>query len=76
MNAGSLSPAQERAINGIIGDARAQLLEIRKETRPRVRVVILNARERIRAQLNPEQQARFDRIVERNRILLNRWLSR
>lgn len=72
----SLSPEQEKAISGIIADARTQLLQIRKETRPRVREVILNARERVRAQLNPEQQARFDRVIERNRRILNRLFSR
>jgi len=72
----SLSPEQEKAVSGIIADARTQLLEIRKETRPRVREVIVNARERIRTQLNPEQRAQFDRIIERNRLLLNRLLSR
>ena len=55
----SLSPEQERAVSTIIGDARTQLLEIRKETRPRTREVILNARERIRTQLNPEQQVQL-----------------
>ncbi len=72
----SLTPEQEQTISGIIDDARNQLAEIRKETRPRVRQVIVNARDRIRAQLNPEQQARFDKILERNRRLLNRLFSR
>ena len=72
----SLSREQEKAISGIIADARTQLLEIRKETRPRVHEVILNARERVRAQLNPEQQARFDRVIERNRRILDRLFSR
>ncbi len=72
----SLTPEQEQTISGIIDDARSQLTEIRKETRPRVRQVIVNARDRIRAQLNPEQQSRFDKILERNRRLLNRLFSR
>ena len=72
----SLSPEQARAIDGIIAETRTQLLEIREETRPRVREVILNASGRIRAQLNPEQQVRFDQMVGRNRVLLNRLMSR
>ena len=72
----SLSAEQTQAIAGIIEDARVQLVEIRQETRPRVRQVLLSARERIRAQLNPEQQRRFDQLVGRNRALLNRLLSR
>ena len=71
----SLSAEQEKAIAGIIQEARDQLGEIRKETRPRVRQVIMNARDRIRAQLNPEQQARFDQIRERNQRLFNRFLD-
>jgi hypothetical protein len=72
----SLSPEQARAIAGIIAETRTQLVEIREETRPRVREVILNARGRIRAQLNPERQIRFDQMVGRNRVLLNRLVSR
>jgi len=72
----SLSAEQEQAIAGIVEEARNQLAEIRKETRPRVRQIIVNARERIRAQLNPEQRARFDKILERNRRPLDRWFSR
>ena len=72
----SLSQEQEKAVSGIIADARSQLLDIRTETRPRVREVIVNARARIRAQLNPEQQAQFDRILQSKRMLLNRLLSR
>jgi Spy/CpxP family protein refolding chaperone len=72
----SLSPQQEQAIAGIIENTRTQLVEIREETRPHVRQVILNARGRIRAQLNSEQQLQFDRMVGRNRLRLNRLLSR
>jgi Spy/CpxP family protein refolding chaperone len=67
----SLTPEQKEVIAGIMQDMRQQLAEVRKETRPRVRQITLNARERIRAQLNPEQQARFDDIMRRNQRLLD-----
>jgi hypothetical protein len=67
----SLSPEQRNAMAGIIDDARRQLAEVRKEARPRARQIIENARERMRAQLNAEQQARFDEIMRRNRLLLD-----
>jgi len=65
----SLSQEQKQAIAGIIEDARNQLAEVRKETRPRVRQIILTAQDRIRAQLNAEQQARFDSIMKRRRLM-------
>lgn len=70
-----LSAEQEQAIGAILKDARGKIMEIRRETRPRVREIILDARTRIRAQLTPEQQAKFDRKLERNRRLLNRLLA-
>jgi Spy/CpxP family protein refolding chaperone len=72
----SLSPEQKQMIAATMENARNQLLEIRKETRPRVRQIILDARDKIRAQLNPEQQARFGRLLRRNRIQFNRFLAR
>lgn len=70
-----LSAEQERAIAAILSDARGRIMELRRETRPRVRQVILDARTRIRAQLTPEQQAKFDQKLQRNRRLLNRLLA-
>jgi Spy/CpxP family protein refolding chaperone len=67
----SLNPEQRKAMTEIIEDARKQLADVRKETRPHVRQIILNARERMRAQLNLDQQARFDEIVKRNRLLMD-----
>ncbi len=63
----ALSPEQKQAIAAITDNARNQLLEIRKETRPRVRQVMQDARDKIRAQLNPEQQVQFDQLLRRNR---------
>ena len=67
----SLSPEQKRAIAGIVDDTKNELAQIRQETRPRVRQTILNARERIRAHLTPEQRTRFDEMFRRNRRLIN-----
>jgi Spy/CpxP family protein refolding chaperone len=72
----SLSPEQKQAIAAITEDARNQLVAIRKETQPRVRQIIQDARNKIRAQLNPDQQARFDQLVRRNRMQFNRFLTR
>ena len=70
----SLSAEQRTAIEGIVEDARNQIAELRKDTRPRVRLILQNARDRIRAQLTPEQQEQFDKIVRRNRALINESL--
>lgn len=70
----SLTPGQKQAIEKIIEDTRNQLVQVRKETRPRVRKVVLDARARVRAQLTPEQQAKFDEMGRRNRNAINRAL--
>ncbi len=72
----SLSPQQEQAIAAIIRDAGNQIAEIRNETRPRVQEVIANARKRMRAQLNAQQQEQFDRVLQRNRRMRNRGFFR
>jgi len=71
----SLSPEQKQAIEKIIEDTRNQLFAVRKETRPRVRQIVLDAGTRVRAQLTPEQQAKFDEMVRRNRSVINRALK-
>jgi hypothetical protein len=68
----ALTLEQKTAISEIIADTRKQLAEIRKEERPRVRQIKLNAQERMRSQLNPAQQARFDEMIRRNRLRLER----
>jgi hypothetical protein len=65
-----LSPAQEKAISGIVEETRTQLLEIRKETRPLIRTALQNARAKIRAQLNSAQQAKFDEMIRKNQLRL------
>jgi Spy/CpxP family protein refolding chaperone len=66
----SLDPEQRKAVAEILEDTRKQLAEVRKKARPQVHQIIQNARQRMRAQLNAEQQARFDDILRRNRMLL------
>jgi Spy/CpxP family protein refolding chaperone len=68
----SLSPGQKQAIDRIIGDTRNDLTRARQEMRPRVRQIMLNARARIRAELTPEQQRRFDELIKENRKVLNK----
>jgi Spy/CpxP family protein refolding chaperone len=67
----TLTQEQKKAMAEILEDMRKQLAEVQKEARPRVRQIIQNARERMRAQLNAEQQRRFDEILRRNRLLLD-----
>jgi Spy/CpxP family protein refolding chaperone len=71
-----LASDQQHKIAAIIQDARQQLGELRKETRPRVRQIMEKARIQIRAQLTREQQRIFDQNLQRNRKRLEQWLSR
>jgi Spy/CpxP family protein refolding chaperone len=71
----SLSSGQRQAIDKIIEETRNELIQVRRETRPRVRQIMLDARARIRAQLNPEQQRRFDDSFKENRKVLNKALK-
>ncbi|HKQ99165.1 MAG TPA: hypothetical protein VJT09_00750 [Pyrinomonadaceae bacterium] len=63
----NLTDSQATEIRAIIEQSREEYRALRNETRPRYDSVRANARARIRALLNPEQQQLFDaKIAERD----------
>jgi Spy/CpxP family protein refolding chaperone len=63
----NLTDEQATAIRAIIEQSREEYRALRNEIEPRNEAVRANARARIRALLNPEQQQRFDaRIAEQD----------
>lgn len=65
-----LTPAQQVGTDDAIHDAQKEFQVIRKEVEPRVEDILNRAKERIRQQLDVEQRAKFDQIVEQHR---RRW---
>jgi Spy/CpxP family protein refolding chaperone len=60
----SLTQEQRQEVAGIIADSQKELLQLKKEVEPRVRDAMLKAQQKIRQQLTPEQQVKFDRYVQ------------
>jgi hypothetical protein len=62
----NLSVEQSRRIDEILQQSRVESDALRHEMLPRVREHMRQTRERIRAVLSPEQQARFDELQRRH----------
>ena len=58
-----LDAGQRAALQPIFNDVAAALVEIRRESVPQIRRVILDAEPRIRPQLRPDQQRRLDELL-------------
>jgi hypothetical protein len=58
-----LDAAQRAKVQTILRDARERILGLAEKNRPETDEILGQARERIRAELRPEQRERFDRIV-------------
>ncbi|HEX5735608.1 MAG TPA: periplasmic heavy metal sensor [Blastocatellia bacterium] len=63
----NLTPEQKSEVEKILEDARAQLIEIRKESGPKFREVREQTDERLRAVLTPEQWEQFQQIKRESR---------
>jgi len=60
-----IRPEQMGLLNAILEETREEFLELRKHLNPQFDEVRQRARSRIRATLDAEQQARFDRFLKR-----------
>lgn len=67
MNRLNLTPEQETQVKEIFDDARAKLIELRKESGPKFGDVRRETDERLRAVLTAEQWEQFQQIVGENR---------
>ena len=63
----NLTPEQKTEVSRIFDDARAQLMEIRKETGPKFHEVRKQTDERLKAVLTPEQWEQFQQITKEGR---------
>ena len=63
----NLTPEQKEQVDAIVEEARAKLMEIRKESGPKFREVREQTDERLRAVLTPEQWEQFQQIMKENR---------
>ena len=62
-----LDDAQKKMLDQIVTETRIELRTVRADSQPRVAEVVAGAERKIRAVLVPEQQKKFDRIVENSR---------
>lgn len=63
----NLTPDQKNQVKAIFDDARAQLMEIRKESEPRFHDVRKQTDERLQTVLTPEQWEQFQRMMNESR---------
>jgi len=61
-----LTPEQTEQVRRILDETRQEFLQLRNEMRPRFEEIRRRSRERLRAVLTPEQQARFDELMRRS----------
>ena len=62
-----LDDAQKKMLDQITTETRIELRGIRAEAQPRVRETLAAAERKVRAVLSPEQQKKFDQILEKSR---------
>jgi hypothetical protein len=70
-----LSPAQRERLRPILVDMAMRMREARANSRREWTAIIQDTRDRLRAELTPEQQVEFDKIAARNRETLGRFLG-
>ena len=68
-----LDDAQKKMLDQITTETRIELRGIRAEAQPRVRETVAAAERKVRAVLGPEQQKKFDQIIEKSR---EKWESK
>ena len=65
-----LSAEQQKGVDQILSSLQQQLTGIRDEQKPRISAILDTGFQQIRAQLNPDQQAKLDEMRAR---LRERW---
>jgi Spy/CpxP family protein refolding chaperone len=71
-----LRPEQRQQVEGILRDSGKEFVRLREEIRPRFQEIRGRTRDRIRAALDAEQQARFDALAEQWDRQADRWRGR
>ena len=69
----NLTPAQHEKVESALQETRLEFQRLREEMRPRFREIVGRSRERIKAALDPAQQAKFDAIVAEWERRGDRW---
>lgn len=60
-----LTPEQTEQVRRILDETRQEFLQLRNEMHPRFEEIRRRSRQRLRAVLTPEQQAKFDEMMKR-----------
>ncbi len=68
-----LTPDQRQQVEAVVRETGQEFTRLREEVGPRFREIRTRSRDRIRALLNPDQQARFDALVARWERQAERW---
>ncbi len=71
-----LTPKQQAAVEEILEKTRAEMMDLRREFKPRMRGALKKARGEISAVLNPAQRQKFDTIVERKAHAFKKMMRR
>lgn len=68
-----LTPDQRQQVEAILGQTGQEFARLREEFGPRVRDIRARSREKIRAILSPEQQAKFEALEKEWERRAERW---
>ncbi|MCC6234160.1 MAG: hypothetical protein IT580_16065 [Verrucomicrobiales bacterium] len=62
-----LTTDQTRRVETILNEGRSRMREVWKSCQPQVREEVKRVRERIEAELSPDQKSRFEELMKRSR---------
>jgi hypothetical protein len=71
-----LRPDQHQRVENILRETRDEFGRLREEFRPRFREILNRSRDRIKAELNAAQQAKFDALMAEWERRRERWRGR
>ena len=72
----SLRPEQRQKVEAILGETREEFDRLRREIRPQFQAIMNRSRDRIKAELDAGQQAKFDTLVKEWEQRRERWRGR
>lgn len=68
-----LDPGQRDKLLSIVEETRGELKTVRNQVAPQVTDIMSGAEKKVRAILKPEQEKKFDEVVEQNKERLDRF---
>lgn len=68
-----LNTDQREKLKTIVADTRTEIQSERRQIAPQVKATLADSIKKIRAMLTPDQDKKFDEVIERNKARLTRF---